>query len=109
KAGTITAANASTINDGAAALVLTTADEAARSGQKPLARITAFGGHAQDPVWFTTAPIAAAQNALQRAGWSVAEVDVWEVNEAFAVVALAFMHELGIPHGKLNVRGGAIS
>jgi acetyl-CoA C-acetyltransferase len=109
KAGTITAANASTINDGAAALVLTTADLAQQRGLKPLARIVAFGGHAQDPLWFTTAPITAAQNALQRAGWSTGDVDLWEVNEAFAVVALAFMHELKVPHEKLNVRGGAIA
>ena len=109
KAGTITAANASTINDGAAALVLTTADRARERGLKPLARIVAFGGHAQDPVWFTTAPISAAQNALKRAGWGSDDVDLWEVNEAFAVVALAFMRELALPHDRVNVRGGAIS
>jgi len=109
KTGTITAANASTINDGAAALVLATADFAAKHGLKPLARIVAFGGHAQDPVWFTTAPISATQNALKRAGWGIDDVELWEVNEAFAVVALAFMRELGVPHDKLNIRGGAIS
>ena len=109
KAGTITAANASTINDGAAAVVLTTSGEAARSGRKPLARIVGYGGHAQDPVWFTTAPIAAAQNALRRAKWNAEEVDLWEVNEAFAVVALAFMRELRLSPEKVNVRGGAIS
>jgi acetyl-CoA C-acetyltransferase len=109
EAGTITAANASTINDGAAALVLATADHATRRGLKPVARLVAFGSHAQDPRWFTTAPIVAAQNALQRAGWKMGDVDVWEVNEAFAVVALAFQHELRVPHEKLNVRGGAIS
>ena len=107
--GTITAANASTLNDGAAALVLATADYARQRGLKPLARIEAFGGHAQDPVWFTTAPISAAQAALKRAGWGADEVDLWEINEAFAVVALAFMHELGVPHDRVNVRGGAIS
>ena len=109
KAGTITPANASTLNDGAAALVLATADGAAQRGLKPLARIVAFGSHAQDPVWFTTAPIAAARNALGRAGWKTDDVDVWEVNEAFSVVALAFMQELQIAHEKLNVRGGAIA
>ena len=109
KAGTITAANASTINDGAAALVLATADRARERGFKPVARIVAFGGHAQDPVWFTTAPISAAQNALKRAGWSVGDVEVWEVNEAFAVVALAFMRDLGLSHDRVNIRGGAIS
>jgi len=109
KSGTITAANASTLNDGAAALLLATADTAKAKSLKPVARIVAFGSHAQEPLWFTTAPIQAAQNALARAGWKVGEVDLWEVNEAFAVVPMAFMQELGIPHEKLNVRGGAIS
>ncbi len=108
-AGTITAANASTINDGAAALVLASAETATARGLRPIARIVAIAGHAQEPLWFTTAPVVAAQKALARAGWSVSEVDVWEVNEAFAVVALAFMQELGVPHERLNVRGGAIS
>ena len=109
KDGTITPANASSINDGAAALVLATAAESARRGLKPLARIVAFGSHAQEPLWFTTAPVTAAQNALARAGWSVAEVDLWEVNEAFAVVPMAFMRELNVAPEKLNVRGGAIA
>lgn len=109
KAGTITAANASSINDGAAALVVTTAAYAQAKNLKPLARIVSFGAHAQDPVWFTTAPVQAAQSALDRAGWKVADVDLWEVNEAFAVVPMAFAHELGIPADKLNVRGGAIA
>ncbi len=109
KTGTITAANASTLNDGAAALLLATADTAKAKALKPLARIVAFGSYAQDPLWFTTAPVQAAQNALARAGWKVGDVDLWEVNEAFAVVPMAFMQELGIPHEKLNVRGGAIS
>ena len=107
--GTITAANASTINDGAAALVLATDAGAEQRGLKPLARVVAWGSHAHDPLWFTTAPITAARNALQRAGWKAADVDLWEVNEAFAVVALAFMQELEVPPEKLNVRGGAIS
>jgi len=109
KDGTITPANASSINDGAAALVVTTAAHAAAKGLKPLARLVSFGGHAQDPVWFTTAPVQAAQHALAAAGWKVSDVDLWEVNEAFAVVPMAFMHELGVPHEKLNVRGGAIA
>jgi acetyl-CoA C-acetyltransferase len=109
QAGTITAANASTINDGAAALILMTTDEAKSRGLKPLARLVAFGAHAQDPMWFTTAPVTAAQHALEKAGWKTGDVDVWEVNEAFAVVPLAFMQELSVPHAKLNVRGGAIS
>lgn len=107
--GTISAANASTINDGAAALVLMTAEMAERRGFTPLARLVAFGSHAQDPVWFTTAPISAVQNALRRAGWGSDEVDLWEINEAFAVVALAFMRELHLPPDRVNVRGGAIS
>jgi len=107
--GTITPANASTINDGAAALVLTTAETALKRDLKPIARIVAFGGHAQDPVWFTTAPVQAAQAALKAADWEVGDVDLWEVNEAFAVVPLAFMRELNVPHDRMNVRGGAIS
>jgi acetyl-CoA C-acetyltransferase len=109
KDGTITPANASSLNDGAAALVLATADSAKAKGLQPIARLVSFGAHAQDPVWFTTAPVPAAQSALKQAGWSVADVDLWEVNEAFAVVPLAFMAELGVPHDKLNVRGGAIA
>ena len=109
KDGTITPANASSINDGAAALVLTTAQTALKRGLKPIARLAGFGGHAQDPVWFTTAPVAAAQSALDAAGWTVDMVDLWEVNEAFAVVPMAFAQELHIPAAKLNVRGGAIS
>ena len=109
KDGTITPANASSINDGAAALIATTASYAKAKGLKPLARIVSFGAHAQDPVWFTTAPIQATQNALNAAGWSTQDVDLWEVNEAFAVVPLAYMRELGVPHEKLNVRGGAIA
>ena len=108
-AGTITAANASSLNDGAAALVLTTENRARAAGRVPLARIVAWGRHAQEPAWFTTAPVAAARQALQRAGWSAGNVDLWEVNEAFAVVALAFAQELAVPADRLNVRGGAIA
>ncbi len=109
KDGTITPANASSLNDGAAALVVTTAAHARTAGLKPIARLVAFGAHAQEPVWFTTAPVPAAQSALQTAGWKVADVDLWEVNEAFAVVPMAFMQELGVLHAKVNVRGGAIA
>lgn len=109
KNGTITAANASTLNDGAAALVLTTAESAQKRALKPLARLMAFGSHAHDPLWFTTAPVQATKIALGRAGWNVADVDLWEVNEAFAVVPMAFMQELGIPPEKVNVNGGAIA
>lgn len=78
-------------------------------GLKPLARIVAFGSHSHDPWWFTTAPVQATRSALQQAGWSIADVDLWEVNEAFTVVPLAFMAELNVPHNKLNVHGGAIA
>jgi len=107
--GTITAATSSTINDGAAALVLTTAAIADRMSVSPIARLVAFGSHAQDPVWFTTAPVQATRNALASAGWSVADVDLWEVNEAFAVVPMAFMAELDLTHDVVNTRGGAIA
>lgn len=109
KDGTITPANASSLNDGAAALVVTTSAHAAAKGLKPIARIVAFGAHAQEPVWFTTAPVPAAQQALAAAGWGMGDVDLWEVNEAFAVVPMAFMRELGVPAEKVNVRGGAIA
>jgi len=109
KDGTITPANASSINDGAAALVLARADTAEAKKLRPIARLVSFGSFAQDPMWFTTAPVTAAQRALKSAGWSVHEVDLWEVNEAFAVVPMAFSQELGVAHEKLNVRGGAIS
>ena len=100
-----------TINgkDFTAGTAVATADTAKTRNLKPIARIVAFGGHAQDPLWFTTAPVQAAQTALARAGWKVGDVDLWEVNEAFAVVPMAFMKELGILHDKINVRGGAIS
>lgn len=109
KTGTITAANASTINDGAAALVVTTAARAAALGLTPVARLVGLGAHAQDPLWFTTAPVEAARRALDTAGWGVEDVDLWEVNEAFAVVPMAFMTELQVPHDKVNVHGGAVS
>ncbi|MBS0461552.1 MAG: acetyl-CoA C-acyltransferase [Proteobacteria bacterium] len=107
KDGVLTAASSSKISDGAAATVLMAADEAARRGLKPLARIVAHATHAQAPEWFTTAPVAAISNVLAKAGWKVEDVDLFEVNEAFAVVAMAPMKDLGIAHEKLNVRGGA--
>ncbi|MCF8168925.1 MAG: acetyl-CoA C-acyltransferase [Rhodoferax sp.] len=107
KDGTITAASSSSINDGAAALVMMKASTAARLGCKPLARIVAHATHAQEPEWFATAPVGATQKALAKAGWAVADVDLWEVNEAFAVVPMALMKELGVPHDKVNVNGGA--
>jgi acetyl-CoA C-acetyltransferase len=107
KDGAITAANASSISDGAAALVLTRASIAERQGLTPIARIAGHGAHAQEPGLFTTAPGPAMRRALERAGWSIGEVDLFEVNEAFAVVAMIAMQDLGIPHEKLNVNGGA--
>lgn len=107
--GTVTAANASTINDGAAALVLTTAEKAAALGRQPLARLVAQATFAHQPEWFTTAPVGAARRALQRAGLEVGDIDLFEINEAFSVVALACMKDLGIAEDKLNVRGGAVA
>ena len=109
KDGTVTAATSSSISDGAAATVLMSADEADRRGLKPIARIVAHAGHAQAPEWFTTAPVKAISNVLDKAGWKVDEVDLFEVNEAFAVVAMAPMKDLGVPHDKLNVNGGAVA
>ena len=107
KEGVLTAASSSKISDGAAALVVMSAEAAAAAGAKPLARIVAHATHAQAPEWFTTAPVSALKNVLDKAGWSVADVDLFEVNEAFAVVAMAPMAELGVPREKLNVHGGA--
>ena len=109
KAGTVTAANASTLNDGAAAMVLMSADKAKALGLKPLARIVAQATHAQEPQWFTTAPAGAMTKVLEKSGWKVSDIDLFEVNEAFAVVAMASMADLKIPHEKLNVNGGGIS
>ena len=107
KDGTITAASSSSINDGAAALVLMRADDAKARGTKALARVVAHATHSQAPEWFTTAPVAAIQKVLEKAGWAVSDVDLFEVNEAFASVAMAPMRELGIARDKLNVHGGA--
>jgi len=105
--GTVTAANASSISDGAAALVLMRESEAVARGLTPLARILGHASHAQAPGWFTTAPVPAAQKLLKRIGWEVSDVDLWEVNEAFAVVPMAFMAEMGIARDIVNVNGGA--
>ena len=107
KDGTITAASSSSINDGAAALVMMRASTAAKLGCKPLARIVSHATHAQEPEWFSTAPVGATEKALAKAGWAVGDVDLWEVNEAFAVVPMALMKDLGVPHDKVNVNGGA--
>lgn len=107
KDGTITAASSSSINDGAAAMVLMRESTAKKLGCKPLARIVSHATHAQEPEWFSTAPVGASQQALKKAGWSVADVDLWEINEAFAVVPMALMKELNVSHDKVNVNGGA--
>ena len=107
KDGTVTAANSSSISDGAAALILTSERHASHSGQVPLARILGHATHAQEPGWFTTAPVFAIQKLMQRLGWNDADVDLYEINEAFAVVAMAAMHDLKLAHEKVNVRGGA--
>ncbi|WP_299773383.1 acetyl-CoA C-acyltransferase [uncultured Pseudoteredinibacter sp.] len=107
KDGTVTAANASSISDGAAALVLMRQSEAEKRGLKPLAAIRAHTQNAHEPEWFTTAPVGAMKKLLEKAGWSKDDVDLFEINEAFAVVAMAAMKELDLDHGKVNVHGGA--
>ena len=107
KDGTITAASSSSINDGAAAMVLMRESTALKLGCKPLARIVAHAVHAQEPAWFATAPVGSVRKVLARAGWAVSDVDLWEVNEAFAVVAMALMHDLNLSHDIVNVNGGA--
>ncbi|MFW5660349.1 MAG: thiolase family protein [Oceanicaulis sp.] len=105
--GTVTAANASAISDGAAALVMMRLSEAERRGLKPLAKITATAAHAHEPAYFTTAPVPAMRKVLEKAGWQAKDVDLWEINEAFAVVPMIAMKELGITHETINVHGGA--
>ncbi|MEM7438646.1 MAG: acetyl-CoA C-acyltransferase [Pseudomonadota bacterium] len=105
--GTVTAANSSSISDGAAALVLASEDTVQKKGWTARARILGHASHAQQPGWFTTAPVGAAKKLLDRVGWTVADVDLWEVNEAFAVVPMAFARDLGVDADKLNIRGGA--
>ena len=107
KDGTITAASSSSINDGAAAMVLMRASTAARLGLKPFAKIVSHATHAQEPNWFATAPLGAVTKALAKAGWAAKDVDLWEINEAFAVVPMALMHDLKLSHDIVNVNGGA--
>jgi acetyl-CoA C-acetyltransferase len=107
KDGTVTAANSSSISDGAAALVLMRLAEAEKRGLRPLVKILAHATHAQEPAWFTTAPVGAIKKLHEKIGWSVDDADLYEVNEAFAVVTMAAMHDLGLPHDKVNVHGGA--
>jgi len=107
KDGLVTAATSSSISDGAAALVMMTESEAKKRGAKPLARIVAYASNAHEPEWFTTAPVGAIKKVLDKAGWKASDVDLFEVNEAFAVVTMAAMKDVGIPHDKVNVNGGA--
>lgn len=109
KDGVLTAASSSKISDGAAALVVMSAEAAEHAGATPIARIVAHATHSQAPEWFTTAPIEALRNVLEKAAWSIDEVDLFEINEAFACVSMAPMTDLGIPHEKLNVNGGALA
>ncbi len=107
KDGTVTAANSSSISDGAAALVMMRASTAASMGLKPLARIVAHSQHSQEPGWFTTAPVGALKNLFAKTGWKASDVDLYEINEAFAVVTMAAMHDFDLPHDRVNVHGGA--
>jgi acetyl-CoA C-acetyltransferase len=109
KDGLVTAATSSSISDGAAALVLMAESEATRRGASPLARIVAHASHAHEPEWFTTAPVGAIGKTLARAGWKAGDVDLYEINEAFAVVTMAAMKDLGIPPERVNVNGGAVA
>jgi acetyl-CoA C-acetyltransferase len=107
KDGTVTAANSSSISDGAAAVIMMRASEAERRGLAPMAKIVGTASHAREPKWFTTAPIGAISNVLEQVGWSTGDVGLYEINEAFAVVAMAAMRDLDLPHDKVNVHGGA--
>jgi acetyl-CoA C-acetyltransferase len=107
KDGTVTAASSSSISDGAAAIVLASESAARAAGLVPIARLVAYASHANAPEWFTTAPAPAMQKALDRAGWKAGEIDLYEINEAFACVAMAAMHDLGLAHVNVNVNGGA--
>jgi acetyl-CoA C-acetyltransferase len=107
KDGTVTPANSSSISDGAASLILTTASEAKRRDLQPVARLVGYASHAQEPAWFTTAPVGAIEKLLKKVGWKAGDVDLWEINEAFAVVTMAAMHDLKLPHEQVNVHGGA--
>jgi acetyl-CoA C-acetyltransferase len=107
KDGTVTPANSSSISDGAAAMVLMRRSAADQRGIAPLAKIIAYSAHSQEPQWFTTAPVGAIRKLFERTGWNPKTTDLFEINEAFAVVAMAAMHDLGLPHDKVNVHGGA--
>jgi acetyl-CoA C-acetyltransferase len=107
KDGTVTAASSSSISDGAAALILASGERAQAQGLKPLARVLAYASHAQEPQWFTTAPSGAIRKVLAQLGWKPNDADLYEINEAFAVVTMAAMHDLDLDHARVNVNGGA--
>jgi acetyl-CoA C-acetyltransferase len=107
KDGTVTAASSSSISDGAAAALLVSGSIVKNRGLKPLARIVAYSSYAQAPEWFTTAPVGAIKSVLEKTGWRAGDVDLYEVNEAFACVAMAAIHDLGLDHARVNVNGGA--
>jgi acetyl-CoA C-acetyltransferase len=107
--GTITAGNASSLNDGAAAVVVMSADKARALGVKPMARVLGYSTSSREPEWFTLAPIQAMEGLLKKLSWKISDVDLFEINEAFAVVPMAAMKDLGIPHEKVNVNGGAVA
>jgi len=107
KEGTVTAANSSSISDGAAALVMMRRSSAEKRGLPPLATVVGHATHSQEPAWFTTAPVGAMRKLLEKTGWSTKQVDLYEINEAFAVVTMAAIKDLGLPHDKVNVHGGA--
>ncbi len=107
KEGTVTAANSSSISDGAAALVMMRRSSAEKRGLTPLATVVGHATHSQEPAWFTTAPVGAMRKLLEKTGWSTKQVDLYEINEAFAVVTMAAIKDLGLPHDKVNVHGGA--
>jgi acetyl-CoA C-acetyltransferase len=107
KDGTVTAANSSSISDGAAALVMMRRSAAEKRGLAPIATVVAHATHSQEPAWFTTAPVEAIRKLLEKASWNTKQVDLYEINEAFAVVTMAAMKEHGLPHDKVNVHGGA--
>jgi acetyl-CoA C-acetyltransferase len=109
KDGTVTAATSSSISDGAAAMVMMRESTAKKLGLKPVAKVVAHATHSQEPQWFTTAPVGAIDKVCKKAGWATQDVDLFEINEAFAVVAMAAMKEHGLPHDKVNVNGGAVA
>jgi acetyl-CoA C-acetyltransferase len=109
KDGVVTAGNASSINDGAAAIVVASGEKVEQLGLRPQAKILGYSSYSREPEWFTLAPVGAVQRLMEQLGWSVEDVDLFEVNEAFSVVPMAVMKDLGVPHDKMNVHGGAVA